>query len=365
MKKFHYITVNDLYNGVYKSQVIEVVNHLEEEFSITIKLIAFVPLKRFFSQRKLIKSKKSSAKVYPIMGKLSSFRRGRFFLAFNTKKTVAICRGPLAFVLAKSLYSKVVYDGRAAVAAEVEEYDITGSSLLNDIFINCEMKAISSADYYIAVSSKLVHYWENKLSQVIPLKKYSVIPCTLNAQKSRFKKTGEPIKIVYSGGVAGWQSFDKVVKMVRQAMEKQENIDVLFLCKKVQEIDVLLNDYPDRCEQKWVAPDKVFEELKACDYGILLREDKLTNRVASPVKFAEYLNAGLMVLISDGIGDFSDFVREHNCGQIVENYLPQLSGVSESEKLKNNSICRKYFDKKTELVNQQYQKLIKFFEFSS
>ncbi len=56
---------------------------------------------------------------------------------------------------------------------------------------------------------------------------------------------------------------------------------------------------------------------RLCDYGLLLREKSITNKVASPVKFAEYLYAGLRVLISPEIGDYSEMVSYYNLGHVV------------------------------------------------
>lgn len=56
----------------------------------------------------------------------------------------------------------------------------------------------------------------------------------------------------------------------------------------------------------------------AGDVGLLLREDSLTNRVASPVKFAEYLRCGLPVVLTPYVGDFSELGATEGVGQTVE-----------------------------------------------
>ncbi|MCX6312806.1 MAG: glycosyl transferase, partial [Bacteroidetes bacterium] len=45
---------------------------------------------------------------------------------------------------------------------------------------------------------------------------------------------------------------------------------------------------------------------------------------ASPVKFAEYLAAGLEVIISENLGDYSKYVIENNVGMILSSN-PSLS----------------------------------------
>jgi glycosyltransferase involved in cell wall biosynthesis len=69
---------------------------------------------------------------------------------------------------------------------------------------------------------------------------------------------------------------------------------------------------------KKVSQDQVFNELRRCSFGILIRKNNLINRVSSPLKFAEYLSAGLPVLISEGVGDTETFVKTNNIGVIVK-----------------------------------------------
>jgi glycosyltransferase involved in cell wall biosynthesis len=56
------------------------------------------------------------------------------------------------------------------------------------------------------------------------------------------------------------------------------------------------------------------EYLAAGDLGLLLRDPHPVNRVASPVKFAEYLAAGLPVLVSPGVGDAAAIVERERVG---------------------------------------------------
>lgn len=57
--------------------------------------------------------------------------------------------------------------------------------------------------------------------------------------------------------------------------------------------------------------------LAAADVGFLLRQEHPLNRVASPVKFGEYLSSGLAIVTSPGIGDISRIVEEHDLGVLV------------------------------------------------
>ena len=134
----------------------------------------------------------------------------------------------------------------------------------------------------------------------------------------------------------------------------------MFLTKENVFLEKLIQKYPNRCERKWLDHSEVYKTLSNCDYGILLREDKVTNRVASPVKFAEYLNAGLKVLISPNIGDFSEFTLENNCGAVVKGNIPNLLKVNADEKERLIGICERALHKDSEKIRNEYNKLIMF-----
>lgn len=343
--------------------MIDVVNHLNTHFPVKVRLIAFVPLRLWKAERSKIKSNFPKAKVYPIPGGILKWRRCRTILKLIKKSDVAICRGPLAFSLANGLFQKCVYDARAAVKAEVEEYNITGLLALDKDFIEAERFAIEKADFRIVVSQKLVEYWQNDLGITIIPSQYVVIPCTLTSAfevepRQEVSSQQEEVKVIYSGGTSPWQSFDKVVALLDKAMAQQGNLKVTFLTKEDKAIDKLLAKYPERVSRKWLSHDAVNNELAKADYGILIRDNKVTNRVASPVKFAEYLNAGLKVLISDEIGDFSEFAITFGVGVVVREEVPTLAKIDAIEKNRIREVCKITFLKTSESVHNQYKILI-------
>jgi hypothetical protein len=189
---------------------------------------------------------------------------------FTKHNSAIICRGPLACALALGNFKKVVYDGRAAVKAEVEEYDVTGGNKqLGDDFIEAERKSVIETDFRIAVSHKLVDYWKREFNYQST--QHVVIPCTLTSASTTLSKNlvniDDAIMVVYSGSTSGWQSFDKVVELLEDLLLRQENIEVLFLTKEAPEIEKLIERHPERVKRKFVAHNEVQSELEKCDYG--------------------------------------------------------------------------------------------------
>jgi hypothetical protein len=361
----YFITFNDQPSGIYQSQVIGVISLLQKMSGQDIKLIAFFPRQSYRKNREYLREQGVSFVAIPMFLGITRWKWYRLILLLYMRKNAsAICRGPVAACLAKGLFRKVVYDGRAAVKAEVEEYDVTsGNNALGSDLSICEQRSVIESDFRIAVSEKLVDYWRKEF--IYKTDDHVVIPSTLTYSAfdedgftDEFSKDPSVVRVVYSGSTSGWQSFDLVVQLLEDLMARQSNVEVIFLTTENAAIDRLIELYPQRCCRRFVSHDDVHKVLGAGDYGILLRDDKVTNQVASPVKFAEYLHAGLSVLLSPKLGDFSSFVKEQNCGLVVQDSIPYLDKPSADRKKINHELSLQYFSKESDWVQGRYAKLV-------
>jgi len=372
-----FLTYNDAYSGIYKSQVIDVCTFFEKELGVKTKLVAFVSLRHFSEQRKLIKDSYKNTWVLPMFPKARFWKLNLFTLFFSSlfsaeKKIWA--RGPFACNLALSLkkaglIKKVVFDARGAYLAELTEYDVTGSDSVKNSIAAIEKKALEKSDSHLAVSAKLSQWWKDQY-QFTP-KRSAVIPCTLSnlflsslppateikSLRSKMGFTEDEIVLVYSGSSAGWQSFDLVDEFLYPLFSKHPNLRLIFLSNEAPTQSKTFKEFGDRTLTKWVKPAEVRNILLAADHGILLREKSVTNQVASPVKFAEYLSCGLQVIISEGIGDFSDFVKQHGCGFLYPaEIVPQK--VTRALKESNNKLALTYFSKQSPEIKKGYSYLL-------
>jgi hypothetical protein len=102
--------------------------------------------------------------------------------------------------------------------------------------------------------------------------------------------------------------------------------------------------------QCWVKPEQVEAHLALGDYGLLLRSPSLTNQVSSPVKYAEYLRAGLHVLVSPQIGDLSGLTVSNRCGFILDENWGKLNlkftKRTEQERIHARLLADEYFSKR-------------------
>jgi hypothetical protein len=105
-------------------------------------------------------------------------------------------------------------------------------------------------------------------------------------------------------------------------LDTQPKVKVLFLSKPDANNDALQTRYPGRVMVQWLKPANVAGMLAICDHGIMVREDTITNRVASPTKFGEYLSAGLRVITSANLGDSSAQVARYGLGVVYDPLVP-------------------------------------------
>lgn len=382
-----YITLLDQFHpGIYSSQVIDVCDYLNKKYNIKIRILAFLSVKEllYTDAKKKLKQLSPTAIVLPAFPKLQFFQLTSvllFFVCLFTGERIAICRNVFSTIIALKikrlkLLRKVVLDGRSAMAAEIKEYNVFPVEYIKKNIRKFEAKAVLSSDFRIAVSNQLIDYW--KTNYGYSQNKHVVIPCTLDTKyfndlnKTINKNKIIPIKkelginendivLVYSGSTAPWQSFQLLEKFICPIMDQQSEIKILFLSKENEDNLRLKNKYNERVIIKWIEHKDVLNYLSCCDYGILLREQSITNKVASPTKFAEYLFADLPVLISENLGDFTEFVNQNNCGIVFQtnqyNSLEYLLKTNTSLKKMCHQLSVHYFTKEGSLNDNSYKNL--------
>ena len=231
-------------------------------------------------------------------------------------------------LMPRQLCPKYHYDCRGDV---LDEQSAAGKSPLNIwLMSRLEKIAISGATTISCVTGVLAetiskrNSLENK-PEVIPscisLKNFRI------TEGARFNKREElgfsqsSIVFVYSGGLASYQKVPEMLNIWGHFLNHEHriqflmlvNFDPVSLANRVEGLE----RFGDRIKVARVARDKVFETLLAADIGFILREDRPLNASASPVKFAEYLAAGLGIISSPNVGDMSRHIKECDIGTLV------------------------------------------------
>ena len=128
------------------------------------------------------------------------------------------------------------------------------------------------------------------------------------------------ILLVYAGSLSHYQMIPEMLETWRE-LSRLPHVHFLLLTSQQPasgrhpSLD-LVSEIP-RLTHASVPRSEMPSYLAAADIGFLLREEDPLNVVASPVKFGEYLAAGLAVVTSPGLGDVSQMVRNRNLGVLV------------------------------------------------
>ena len=360
-RNIYFLTFSYYPSGIFVSQIFDVIKLLRELSGKNVKLISFFSVRNYFACRKWVKSYMPDAIVLPIIFGMKRWNlHHKLISLFIKKNDWIIGRNPMGAAIALGFSKNVIYDGRSALKGEISEYDMAMNASLNQSLIAAEEMAVHHSKLRLSVSHELINFWKDDLNY--HGNEHFVIPCSLGYSHSRpleNRPANDRTQLIFSGGGSPWQSQEEKFEWITQLLDESD-YDLTFLSKNNASIEKLSSRFPTRVTQRFVSPERVFDELCKADYGILLREDNLTNRVAAPVKFAEYLNAGLKVIISSSVRDYANFTRQHACGVVLDdlNSNIDLSPLTPDERVKNRKLADEHFSKHSKKIRSMYQKVI-------
>ena len=241
---------------------------------------------------------------------------------------VVHCRGEATAAAAAWLRRRdprlrVLWDARGAGEDEIDTPGLRGWYYQRAAAATLR-RAVTGTDAMNTVSHKLAEFLLERrgLDPALPR---AVVGCCADTRRfyfdaavrnARRKELGLEKRFVlcYCDAMWHWQRPDAVAKAfaaVREAMPDAHLLVVSREAGPLLEHLERLGVAESSVTVRGAAHEEVAGYLMAADVGLLLRENTLTNRVAAPVKFAEYLRCGLPVILTPYVGDFSGFVVEH------------------------------------------------------
>ena len=144
-------------------------------------------------------------------------------------------------------------------------------------------------------------------------KSFDIIPCLVNDKlfyfnnnlreemRKKFKIKSNQKVFIYSGSMVGYQSFDLHTEFYKDILSDNNNI-LFILTNHIQIAKFYFNNFDnDRIIIRSVDFLKVNDYYNLADFGILIRNNNLLNRVASPTKFGEYCLTGLKVIMNKNV----------------------------------------------------------------
>jgi len=191
-----------------------------------------------------------------------------------------------------------------------------------------------NADHVCFVSDAMLNHFCSMYD--VAKSRTSVFPTLVNTRffkksaeqralkRSELKLRDHQLVYVYSGGVNYWQNIDKIIVRFASVSRNSDRFVLLILTTAPDEVRKLiaaLGADPTHIIVLSVPYEEVGAYLNAADAGLLIRDDNVINRVASPTKANEYFACGLPIINGlEGIGadDFSPWVQKVNTFKSLE-----------------------------------------------
>lgn len=232
---------------------------------------------------------------------------------------------------------------------EFEEYLVKNKYLgkyINKFYSKIEKKSLELCDSVFIVSNSMKEYIERKY--LIFNKEYYFIPCGIDEtfiDRVHLRKKWRKIfgildnekVFLYSGGTSKWQQIDESIKLYENEFKKL-NYKMVIFSKNIEEINNILKKMNLNRENYIIKSLKLNDLINALtigDIGIMLREKSITNLVAFPNKFSEYIKSGLLVLASENVEEQRKIILEHGLGQIKEKNSIEKIEIKVEERLSN------------------------------
>lgn len=195
-----------------------------------------------------------------------------------------------------------------------------------------EREVFDTVDAVIFVSHAMKKYYEEQY-QITNLKNM-IVPCCVDTDATKINTIQEDMAengrvntkcrktIGYLGTLAVWQCADEMFEAfkVLHSIDK----DIFFYM-------VLPSNDHEKCREYFekagiskehycveeIPHEKVPLALAKMDAGMLLRKNSIVNVVSSPTKYGEYIDAGVPVILTDCVGDYSELTRETGLGVVL------------------------------------------------
>jgi glycosyltransferase involved in cell wall biosynthesis len=229
--------------------------------------------------------------------------------------------------LARRLNAISIFDVRGLVGQEKQL--ASGSSMKSWLISYLELQQGSRADRLATVSENLKQYLGRKIRR----HNMTVIPSCFNETSFYFDSTARSeirksldldetsILLCYSGGMSAWQRIGDIISLLKGVCSADARCKALFLTTSHDEVTRRLKEAqfpPGKAFVRGCSHKEVHRYLSAADVGFIMRHDTLVNNVASPVKVGEYLACGLPVILTRGIGDYSDLLPAAGVGMLLD-----------------------------------------------
>jgi glycosyltransferase involved in cell wall biosynthesis len=303
-----FLISNNLHPGIIESQVNKIAFYSSQKMEK--KIYIYMTRKNFDKSEYRFENKDVE---YIFFNSISEIKKD-----FKKAHTVYY-RSP--FFLWMVLIAKIFYNKKLKIIFDFRGLTFVESWYRNKNFVKSlvifllEFIAYATADEVCAVSYSLA----DKIKKWFYKRNVNVIPCGVEKVYLRKKTWNDdihPINFVYSGSIQRWQQFEETLEIFVK-IEKIIPATLSIFTPNVEAAkDILMNSKIQIKELKALPQSEVCNRLQEFDFGFIIRENNLVNKVSCPVKCLEYLSTGVLPFITPYVGDLSDDIIKHDIGYV-------------------------------------------------
>lgn len=210
---------------------------------------------------------------------------------------------------------RLVFDIRGFWADERVEGGLwPAGGVLYRIAKRCERRFFAEADGIVTLTEASVpqiRAWARGDATDV-----TVIPTCVELERfsDRPPRPGGP-HAVWSGSVGTWYRFDLAAPIVRAL-----GLPLTVITRQEQLARELLGGHP--AEIRAAEPQQMPGELFAGDVGLCLIRSSFSKTASAPTRFAEYLAAGMPVIVTPAVGDLEAIVEDDGVGVVLRSEDP-------------------------------------------
>jgi len=294
--------------------------------------------------QQLKKKAKGKVSVFPtpFVNKIPMLYLYSFFIKYmschkdDNSKTIIHPRGLPSALIANYMRERdddvsYIYDMRGDSLAEFAYQNRKSPDSLEQrmqLYKALEEKAVHGAGHVICVSNALKEIVLKRYK--IDSKKVTVIPCCADAnlfkpdlakrvEVRKHLKLDDQLNLIYCGGLNMWHCAEEMFQLIGGVLQAVTEAFFIVLTPHRSDAFRLAEKYlpKHRYLIDEVSRNDVPKYMLASDIGVILRQNTAVNKASSPTKIAEYLIAGLPVILTGNIGDYSKLIIDSEVGFLL------------------------------------------------
>jgi hypothetical protein len=254
---------------------------------------------------------------------------------------------PLLFT---SRQVRLILDVHGAVPEEIHH---TGNRQLARLMSWVEREAFSRIQLAVCVTRRMERFYLEKYPETTAKFLYLPIftsqvcgpadPLKVNALRTKLGIPESAIVYLYSGGLQPWQNIDRMLDTSRKLLDSND-VWIIFLTGEEQALAAIIEQtfgyIPEHVVIAHARPDDLRNYYSIANFGFILREAHVLNRVANPTKLVEYLYFGMRPIVwSSDIGDFLDMGYEYVSLESLES-----TSVPQSKSYINHGVSQRLLE---------------------